>query len=202
MGYMLHNIDEKTYVLIRDIVNKWFTKVPGGGGTTSLRKTIAKYFPKICLHQIPVTLPYGNKKVNKIVWAIEQQHVLEVEEFLTQRPGGSGRPRLQIPIEREIANSFFYILQKYPTYAPQILKLGQTGRSAEARSKEFNVFEPKILLECKIRPSFETTLIAMISKGQIRLGQEEFWVEDTSAFIKNAEAIISFLPNDCGEAIS
>jgi len=183
--YDTHNIDGIVYILIRDIAKKWYNTDCGRIPITEVKTKIIKNGFKVSV--IRAKIKQGNSFMNRDMFAVLNDDICKIDNLFRSNNEIIEKPNINHPC-------VFYIIQKYPDYSPSIIKMGKTTRTAEIRSKEFNVYNAKILFERNIRPNHEKTLIDMIAIDCERLGEEEFWVEDMDALLERANKVLALLP--------
>lgn len=181
-----YQVDGVAYYLLRDIAKEWFPH-SSNPSNEPVRRKLASLDILMETRLIPLkTRGGGTKTFNCEVVRADQ--ITQLEGFNRISPKDDSE------LIEETALCYFYIIQKYPDHAPQIVKLGKTTRSVEERSREFYVHNPKNLFTAPISPVNEKTLIQMITVGATQLGDEEFWIEDISTMLERATQIAAFLP--------
>lgn len=177
--------DENEYVLVRDIAKSVYACNSGKIPTAEVRSRLQKN--GVTVTRVRVTDGHATRNM----WAIPISELEAAKVFVS---GKTGKPAEEMPASEE-GGCFFYIIQKYPKHAPNIIKMGKTTRSVMKRMREYNVYDTKLLLSHPISPSDEYTLIKQIGGKNERLGDEEFWVKDVDGFMERAKGIMSLMPD-------
>lgn len=183
-SYSIEGVD---YYLLRDISKEWFPLSMNPSNVPVKRKLATLNIP-VETKLIPIKTRTGNTKTFNCE-VVKASLVNTLEDFNRDKPVQDEAEQLL-----ETALCYFYIIQKYPDHAPQIIKMGKTTRTPEERSREFYVYSPKILFTAPISPVNEKTLIQMITVGAVQLGDEEFWITDVAGMVDRARAIVAYLP--------
>jgi len=187
--YEKYNSNGVEYVLIRDVANKWYNTDCGKIPTTEVKNRIISNGFSVIL--VRAKIKQGNNFMNRDMFAVKHSDIEQINNLFSTN---------EILENKIVCSKYsFYIIQKYPNHAPSIIKMGKTSRTVGERSKEFNVYDVKILLENRIKSNNEKTLIDMISAGCKRLGEEEFWVEDITALLDRAKKVMALLPEPNSE---
>lgn len=188
------SINGSQYTLVKDIASFWYPNSVVKTPTTPVVRFLQNN--GIPVEKLQASIDDGLGRKRSAVCHVVKSDLLE--SILSLK---STVP--QVIAQTVLPKTSFYIIQKYPKHAPQIIKMGVTGRTVQERITEYYVFNPKVLLERPISRSNEGTLIKMISAGSEQLGAEEFWVEDITKMVDHAKQVLSFLPllddNDSGK---
>lgn len=185
--YTVYEKEGKGYVLVRDICKVHYRSQYKNTPRTA--KVLLQQGVKVTKTKIKIG------KFTKCVYCIPSSECNFADQILNEHKMSSELPGLEEGGNNLDPTVTFYIAQKYPEYAPQIIKMGMTSRSVEQRLREFNVYDIKLLRQKKTKASFERTLIDMIGAKNKYLGEEEFWVEDMDSFLERADKVFAFLPD-------
>lgn len=177
--YKIYSNDTGNYVLVGDIARQYYKS------TTRIDSTgVKRRLESNGLQVYKTLLNLGRSSLR--VWAIKEENSNQADEIMKTRRSFKAE-------ENDNGEAWFYIIQKYPKHAPQIIKMGKTTRSVSERIMEFNIYSPNVLLEKKIKGIYEKTLIDMIGGANEKLGEEEFFVEDIANVIGRAEQALQLL---------
>ena len=186
--YKEYEYEGDSYILVKDVASVWYPNCIARNQTTQVRKKLNAASIPVKQIRITTMTDTGRQRMAPY-WAFYEKDLQKVEQLSP----GSGTPAQKVEEEEIKYGCVFYIIQKYPVDAPAIVKMGRTTKTAEARSRAFYVWNPKVLREFPISPCDEKTLIRMIANGSKQVGEEEFIVEDIEAMLKRADIASALL---------
>lgn len=189
-AYKTYEANGEMYILLQDISNRWYPLCRAKNQTPNVRK-------KLNEHNIPVVQIRIKKKHEGLYersaayWVVLEKYLFEINKLA---PMNIFHNDSSIDGTDETKyGCVFYIIQKYPEDYPSIVKMGKTTKTAEARSRAFYVWNPKVLREFPISSIDEKTIIRMIGGKNKQVGEEEFIVNDIDDMLNRADIVKEML---------
>lgn len=189
MSYKQYEFNNKSYILVKDLALAWYPNAISRNPTTEVRKKLEQ--SGVAVTQIRATIASALGRTQTLtLWAFQAADLTRIEQI---SPGKVPTKQQTNDAEEKKFGCVFYIIQKYPDDAPGIIKMGKTTKTAEARSRAFYVWNPRVMREFPIKSTDEKTLIRMIANGSKQIGEEEFIVGDIDAMLQRADSAANLL---------